>query len=185
MRAWWIVYGACGDTAEQWLMYLDRPDTTIEGFLRELAASGVYMGGSELMYERPNDHGVVDEATIACMGENMTFIVHAHNELCSISVFREGEYRVHCDLELFRDDLPPQCIADCTQQGMDASDDVTFWRNELNFTVNRENAERCLYGYGAWEKDEIDAWDEYEIAERILWLACGSFNDGEDCFVME
>ena len=100
---------------------------------------------------------------------------------------------IHVDYVLSISDLPADCIEDCSASG-DVTETVAYWRCELSFTVDREKAVECLKGYGAWEDDELASLDDDEIAEKILWLACGDFRDwdgtedspcGSDIFVLE
>lgn len=100
---------------------------------------------------------------------------------------------MHVDYELLREELPAECIADCSASG-DVTAAVQYWRETLPLTVNRERAARCLRGYGAW--DDLDTVSDDTLAERVLWLACGSFaewdglppdesNNGSDVFTLE
>jgi hypothetical protein len=70
--------------------------------------------------------------------------------------------------------LPKECIQDCSRSG-DVSNQVKYWRIKLNFQVCRNNAIRCLEGYGAW--DDLESASDETIAERVLWLACGDFSE--------
>ena len=101
---------------------------------------------------------------------------------------------LHVDRELTIDDLPKDCIEDCTWPGCDAAPACQHWRQELGFTVDRERAIGCLADYGAWERDELAASSDEDLAEKVLWLACGSFSEwdgtedcacGSDIFVLE
>jgi hypothetical protein len=101
---------------------------------------------------------------------------------------------LHVDHVLTIDQLPQECIHDCGAGSGDKSEDVEAWRRQLGFTVDREKATRCLLGYGAWDKDELAAMSDDDIAERILWIACGDFNEwdgtedspaGSDIFCLE
>ncbi len=82
-------------------------------------------------------------------------------------------------------DIPREAIEDCTVGGQDASDPVTHWVATLDFTVDRDAAIKCLRGYGAWDQAELDDMDDTDIAERVFWLACGTFNEGDDIFCLE
>jgi hypothetical protein len=100
---------------------------------------------------------------------------------------------------IYLEDIPRECIEDCSRPGpADAA--AARWRETLNVTVPRVDAIRCLTGYGAWERDELEASTDNELAERILWLACGDFSEyqhevaagrakdpraGSDIFVLE
>lgn len=98
---------------------------------------------------------------------------------------------IHVDYILYIEDIPAECIRDCSAQD-DVSDSVEYWRNELEFTVDRDNAIACLYHYGAWEAEELAAMDDSDIAAKVLWLACCNFKEyrasldyGSDIFVLE
>lgn len=91
---------------------------------------------------------------------------------------------MHVDYDLISGDLPAQCIEDCSHSG-DCLGDTVYWRAKLNLTVNRERAIQCLHGYGAWEDVELAEMTDERLAETILWLACGTFSDGGDLFVLE
>lgn len=95
----------------------------------------------------------------------------------------------HIDYDLSIDDLPQECIDDCSAQGS-VDDAVEYWVGKLNFSVNPERARRCLKGYGAWDAEELA--DNDANVRRILWLACGNFKEwqtapdsGSDIFVLE
>lgn len=77
---------------------------------------------------------------------------------------------------LFITELPRECIADCSQSG-DCSPAAHAWRERLGFTVDRERATKCLRGYGAWDDAELAAKSDDEIAQTVLWLACGDFSE--------
>lgn len=99
---------------------------------------------------------------------------------------------VHVNSHLLIDQLPAECISDCTRPGQSADAAVQHWRELLDFTVNRDLAIACLSSYGAW--DNLDQEPDTDIAERILWLACCSFAEwdgtedspcGSDIFTLE
>lgn len=77
--------------------------------------------------------------------------------------------------------LPAEAIKDCSASGR-VDDAVEYWRKKLGFTVDRKLAIQDLQEYGAWEKEELEALSDDDLAEKILWLACGNFKDGEDFF---
>ena len=93
---------------------------------------------------------------------------------------------MHFEFEIYATELPEYCIADCSASG-DVTDNVVQWVKELKFSVNQSQARTCLQGYGAWDKDEIAAMSDEEVAEKILWLACCDFRDNGDdrIFCME
>lgn len=73
-------------------------------------------------------------------------------------------------------DLPRECIDDCTGPGP-ADEAVAFWRRKLDLTVDRRRAVLCLKGYGAWELADLCEKSDDDIAELVLWLACGDFHE--------
>jgi len=73
-------------------------------------------------------------------------------------------------------DLPRECIDDCSHSGS-CDADVQHWRKSLNFSVNREMAMRYLISTGGWDKDDLRDHSDEDLAEKILWLACGTFKD--------
>lgn len=68
--------------------------------------------------------------------------------------------------------LTPECVADCTVPGADASAAVQHWREVLDFTVPKEAAIEYLAGFGAWDRSEMSAWPPERIAETVLWVLC-------------
>lgn len=84
---------------------------------------------------------------------------------------------IHVDQTLDIGQLPQECIDDCTRPGEDAGAAVEHWLDELGLTVDRLGAIACLKGYGAWEREELEASSDTELAGRILWLACGDFKE--------
>jgi hypothetical protein len=87
---------------------------------------------------------------------------------------------LHVEHSLSIDDLPLECIKDCSSPGR-VDDAVAFWRETLNFTVDRGRAIEHLSGYGSWTARELEESDDDEIADRILWLACGDFSEYVIC----
>jgi hypothetical protein len=47
----------------------------------------------------------------------------------------------------------------------------------LNFTVPRQKAIDYLKEYGAWEVEEMNEWTDEELAEKVLWIACGDISE--------
>lgn len=84
---------------------------------------------------------------------------------------------LHITSEIYIEDIPNECISDCTVGGVDAAPAVQHWRNELELTVERKVAVNCLLGYGAWDDAELSGKSDVEIAEMVLWLACGCFSE--------
>jgi hypothetical protein len=83
---------------------------------------------------------------------------------------------IHVDHYLTISQLPADCISDCSASG-DVTAAVQYWREELEFSVDRTRALRCLQGYGAWEAEELAEMPDSDLADKVLWLACGDFNE--------
>jgi len=78
--------------------------------------------------------------------------------------------------ELLISELPQDCIDACSAPGpVDAA--VNHWREELDFQVDRELAIECLLKSGAWEREELVALADSELADKVLWLACCDFSE--------
>ena len=91
---------------------------------------------------------------------------------------------MHVEKVLNRFEIPLQCIYHCTHIG-DCGPDVTRWRDELDFTVDRKNAIEFLATIGEWTREELVDADDIELAERVLWMACADFRQGEDALFLE
>ena len=81
---------------------------------------------------------------------------------------------IHVNDILFLEELPRECINDCSASG-EQSENVRHWRKEIDFTVDRASAIRCLKGYGAWTQEELSEQCDEDLAEKVLWLACNDF----------
>lgn len=95
--------------------------------------------------------------------------------------------------ELLIEELPQDCIDACSHSG-DCTADVQAWRESLPFEIeDREKVICGLLGYGAWDREELDALSDEELAEKVLWLACCDFSEyqvdperyGSDVFTLE
>ncbi len=118
-------------------------------------------------------------------GDVVDYVIHKHEpvgeELLNDDILDEdGAAGLHIDYVFDIDDLPEdirdECISDCSGQG-DVSQAVEYWREKLNFTVNRNKAIQCLAGYGSWSRSELAKSTDEQLADRILWLACCNFNE--------
>ena len=98
---------------------------------------------------------------------------------------------MHVEDCLYIDDLPADCIIECSQRGP-VDRFVEEWVYLLDFTVDRNNAVRCLTGYG-FDEDPAE-WGNGKLAEYVLWLACCDFKEwdgtedsprGSDIFCLE
>ena len=83
---------------------------------------------------------------------------------------------MHIEKYLSLDQLDRTTIEDCSHGGA-CDEDVAYHRKRLALTVNRDNAIRCLKNYGAWDDSELENKDNEDLAEIILWIACGDFRD--------
>ena len=83
---------------------------------------------------------------------------------------------MHVDDILYSEDLPDDCIETCAASG-DVYEAVEFWRQELDFTVDRAKAIKTLEATGGWVDEDLNQWDDERIARTILWLACNDFNE--------
>jgi hypothetical protein len=101
---------------------------------------------------------------------------------------------MHVEQYITIDQLPAECITACTGGGRDAAPYAREWRERLGLTVDRAKTIACLRGYGAWDDAELNAKSDDELAEIVLWLACGSFAEwdgtddspcGSDIFALE
>lgn len=68
--------------------------------------------------------------------------------------------------------FPAECIEACSHSG-DCYEDVRYWVARLKFEVPRERAIDYLREFGAWEVEEMTAWDDARLACTVLWVACG------------
>src|SRR5271166_7043098 len=72
--------------------------------------------------------------------------------------------------------IPAECIADCSASGS-VDDAVDFWQRKLDFTVDRESAQRYLRQTGGWTREELATETDVTLARRVLWIACGDLHD--------
>lgn len=86
-------------------------------------------------------------------------------------------------LDLYPEDLPDNCISECSASG-DVFEAVSYWQQQLNFVVDRNNAISYLESTGAWEKDELKDSSDDTLSQRILWIACCDFKEGNDMFYL-
>lgn len=85
--------------------------------------------------------------------------------------------------DLYPEDLPVECIQECSASG-DVYDAVEYWQQQLNFVVDRTNAISYLESTGAWDKSDLEESDDTSLAQRILWIACCDFKEGNDMFYL-
>jgi len=75
--------------------------------------------------------------------------------------------------------LPQECVDACSHSGS-CDEGVAFWRKKLDFAVPREKTIEYLKEYGAWTVEELTEKSDEDLAELVLWLACGEIQDGID-----
>lgn len=76
-------------------------------------------------------------------------------------------------------EIPEECVRDCTHPGP-ADADVAHWIIELGFRVPMHLARRYLKGFGAW--DDLFEADQFTLASRCLWIACGDIKESGEWF---
>lgn len=76
----------------------------------------------------------------------------------------------------FEIEMPIECVKDCSHQGQ-CYDDVNFWTSRLNIDIPRDKLTAELLEYGAWDKEELDALDDQELHEKIVWIAACNLKD--------
>jgi hypothetical protein len=86
---------------------------------------------------------------------------------------------MNIDRYLNIDELPQECIEDCSHS-VQVDADVAYWVEKLDFNVNRDNAIKCLKGYGSWDQAELIAMDNSQLAGIVLWLACSDFHEHQN-----
>lgn len=99
---------------------------------------------------------------------------------------------IHVESALLITQLPVECIEDCSAPGP-VDDAVTYWRERLGFTVNRDRAISALEAYDAWDAATLAAKSDQDLAEIVLWIACGDFAEyrvspetgGSDVFILD
>lgn len=77
----------------------------------------------------------------------------------------------------FHGKIPKEAVRDCSAPGQDAGEAVEHWRKKLNFEVPRQKAIQYLREFGAWPIDELNTMDDTDLAEKVLWLACGDIRE--------
>jgi hypothetical protein len=80
----------------------------------------------------------------------------------------------------FLEEIPSECVEECTAAGQDASESVEAWIERLDFRVPRALAIKYLKEFGAWEK--LDEEDDITLAMRCLWIACGDIKENGEWF---
>lgn len=86
-------------------------------------------------------------------------------------------------LDLYPEDLPDNCISECSASG-DVTEAVNYWQQQLNFVVDRNDAIVYLKSTGGWSEDELKDLSDDELAQKVLWIACCDFKEGNDMFYL-
>lgn len=73
--------------------------------------------------------------------------------------------------------IPTKCVEECSHSGS-CDADVERWVAKMKFVVPREKAVKYLKEFGAWSEEELNAKSDKELAETVLWVACGQTWDG-------
>ena len=78
----------------------------------------------------------------------------------------------------FEFQLSADCVADCCHQG-DCAADVEHWQGRVDLSdIPDEALAAELKEYGAWSAEELQ--DRQANERRILWIAAGDIQDGEE-----
>jgi hypothetical protein len=78
----------------------------------------------------------------------------------------------------FEFQLPADCVADCHHQGA-CDADVEHWQGRVDLSdIPDEALAAELKEYGAWSAEELA--DRQANERRILWIAAGDIQDGEE-----
>ena len=83
---------------------------------------------------------------------------------------------MHIETHINLEQLDLTTIEDCSHSGA-CDSDVSYHRQRLGLTVDRGNAIQCLEQYGAWSYSELILMTNEDLAEIILWVACGDFKE--------
>lgn len=71
--------------------------------------------------------------------------------------------------------LPSECIADCSGSG-DATENVKYWVDRLNFDGPKNLFKEYLEGYGSWDNEQLEDHEENKM--RVLWCwSCNCFEN--------
>lgn len=81
----------------------------------------------------------------------------------------------------FHGELPADCVRDCSHAGQ-CDADVAFWRAQLDFQVPRDLAIAYLAEFGAWERADLMAKGDDDLADIVLWIACGDLRESGEWF---
>ncbi len=80
----------------------------------------------------------------------------------------------------------PGDISGCYHLGA-CDDDVDAYLDAhgAEIELDRADAIRFLAGTGGWTREELAADDARTLLARVVWLAAGTFHDGEELFTLD
>jgi hypothetical protein len=81
----------------------------------------------------------------------------------------------------FHGTIPQEAVDDCTGPGP-ADESVEYWQKKLNFNVPRDLAIRYLREFGAWEQGALKDMSDLDLAQKVLWIACGDLKEQGEWF---
>ena len=81
----------------------------------------------------------------------------------------------------FQGVIPGTCVADCSGPGR-ADGPVEYWQRELDFQVPRAKAISYLQEFGAWTVEELEGRDDIDLAQIVLWIACGDIRENGEWY---
>lgn len=79
----------------------------------------------------------------------------------------------------FTIELPDEAVSDCHHQG-DCTEDVSHWQSKLSLNIEKKLMIDELEGYGAWGREELEDLEDYELEEKLIWIAAGNIQDEEN-----
>jgi hypothetical protein len=86
--------------------------------------------------------------------------------------------------DLSREEL---CLYSASQAEMGPDAGRITWRNSEGYArdncpitdANRDNVRAFFGDFGAWERDEIDGWDDTELGALLIQMAAGDLREAE------
>ena len=73
-------------------------------------------------------------------------------------------------------ELPREAVEDCHHQGA-CDEDVEYWQGKLGLNLDREKMILELREYGAWDDEELNALDNDDLEQKLIWLAAGDIQE--------
>lgn len=78
-------------------------------------------------------------------------------------------------------EIPEECVEDICHPGP-ADEAAEEWVERLGFEVPREKAIEYLREYGAWDKEELEAKSDKDLAITCLWLGAWDTKENGEWF---